>query len=123
MTDAIMRLPMPERLEPKNAKRSLSQSVRVYFYALYNATDGTFRDLLASVGNKDAITGNRLFDRHKAVGMIKEQAAEAKDSITMEAKDGDVYRCLVNIMNNHDDLSLRQRRISYDKWDHQQAAE
>jgi hypothetical protein len=115
MTNNITRLPLPERLEPKNAKRSLLQNARGYFYALYNSDDDTFRDLLASVGNKDAVTGNRLFDRHQAVGMMKEQAKRANDTITLEAKDGDIYRCLVKLMNGHDDLSLKQRRITWDR--------
>jgi hypothetical protein len=53
-------------------------SVRNYFYALYNATNATFREMLVSVGNKDSKTGNRLFDRHVAVGMVKEAAKRAR---------------------------------------------
>ena len=119
MSNEVTRLPVPERLEPKNAQRSLMQSVRGYFYSLYNSTDPTFREFLVSVGNEDAITGRRDFDRHEAVRMIKEQAKHAKDTITLQAKDGEIYRCLVNIMKNHDELRLKLRRIQY----RQQAAE
>ena len=123
MTNEVTRLPVPERLEPKNANRSLLQNVRGYFYTLYNSTDSTFREFLVSVGNKDAVTGNRYFDRHQAVGMIKKLAAIAKDTITLEAKDGEIYRCLLSVMKNHDELKLKLRRNQYRQLEHQQAAE
>ena len=122
MPNEVARLPMPERLEPKKTSRSLATSVRVYFYTLYNATNAKFRELLASVGNKDAITGNRLFDRHEAVGMIKAAATKAEDSLTTTAKDGDIYRCLVNLMRQND-MGLKLRRREYNRLTHQQAAE
>ena len=117
----ITRLPMPPRLEPKQTKRSLMISVRGYFYNLYNATNAKFRDLLASVSNQDAITGNRLFDRHDAVGMIKKAAEDAKDALTAQAKDGDIYRCLVHLMKGND-LGLKLRRREYERLTHQKKA-
>jgi hypothetical protein len=118
----IVTLPMPERLEPKSTTRSLTVSVRMYFYALYNSADGKFRNLLASVGNTDSITGNRLFDRHEAVVMIKAMASKAGDTMTTSAKDGHVYRCLVGLMRNNA-LGLKLRRREYNRLTHQQAAE
>jgi len=120
--EEVARLPVPTRLEPKNISRSLATSVRIYFYTLYNATNAKFRDLLASVGNKDAVTGNRLFDRHEAVGMIKAAATKAEDTLTTSAKDGDVYRCIVNLMRQND-MGLKLRRREYQRLTHQQAAE
>jgi len=118
----VARLPVPERLEPKKTSRSLVTSVRIYFYTLYNATSATFRELLASVGNKDAIHGNRLFDRHVAVGMIKKAAIDAKDTLTATANDGEVYRCIVGIMRQND-MGLKLRRRDYQRLTHQQPAE
>jgi len=118
----VARLPMPERLEPKNTKRSLATSVRIYFYTLYNASNSKFRELLASVGNKDAVTGNRLFDRYQAVEMIKSAAKDAKDTITQTAKEGDVYRCMVNVMRG-EKLGLSLRRKEYERLTHQAPAE
>jgi hypothetical protein len=112
MSREVVRLQMPERLEPKNTARTLMVSVRGYFYALYNSTNKAFVDLLASVGHKDSIHGNRLFDRHVAVGMIKKAALDAKDTFTANAKDGDVYRCIVNLMSQHD-MGLKLRRSQY----------
>lgn len=116
------RLPIPERLEPPKSTRSLMSSVRIYFYTLYNATNAKFRDLLVSVGNKDAITGNRLFDRHDAVGMIKDAAKKAEDSIVSNAKDGDIYRCIVNLMSKNG-MGLRVRRQQYRQLTHENPAE
>jgi len=118
----VARLPMPERLEPKITKRSLATSVRIYFYTLYNDASGKFKGLLASVGNKDSKTGNRLFDRHEAVGLIKLAAREAKDTATTGALDGDVYKCIVNLMRENK-IGLRLRRQGYQNLTHTQAAE
>jgi hypothetical protein len=118
-TTTLIRLPVPERLEPKNAKRTLMTNVRAYFYQLYNASSKAFKELLVSVGNEDSLTGNRLFDRHNAVGMIKKAAADVKDKITEDAKDGEIYRCLVRLMKQHD-LGLKLRRRDYDRLTHQQ---
>lgn len=114
----VARLPVPERLDPKSTARSLGASVRGYFFPLYNAPDGTFRGWLASVGNDDAVTGNRLFDRHNAVTAIKETAEKARDSLTASARDGDVYKHVVNIMRNHG-MGLRLRRREYQRLTHQ----
>jgi hypothetical protein len=97
--------------------------VRGHFYKLYNNNDDKrFQELLASVGNVDAITGNRLFDRHEAVRMIKISAEAAKDNDVLEALDGHVYRCIVHIMNEND-VGLRSRRKAYEQLTHRQAAE
>jgi hypothetical protein len=114
-------LPLPIRLEPVQTKRSLMANVRIYFYSLYNQTDGKFRTFLASVSNDDAITGNRLFDRHDAVGMIKGLAKEAKDQATGNAKDGEIYKCLVNLMRANQ-LGLKIRRAEYQRLTHQEHA-
>lgn len=109
----VVRLPGPERLEPKQTKRSLMISVRVYFYSLYNGTNSKFRELLWSVGNKDSVhNANRMFDRHEAVGMIRERAKEAKDTVTISAKDGHIYHCLVNLMRA-EGLGIKLRRSQY----------
>jgi hypothetical protein len=118
----VARLPVPERLEPKNLKRTLAMNVRGYFYQLYNAGNKAFQDLLVSVGNKDSLTGNRLFDRHNAVSMVKKAAAEAKDKITQDAKDGDIYRYIVHLMNENK-LGLKLRRSEYERLTHQAPAE
>jgi hypothetical protein len=117
----VARLPVPDHLEPKSTARNLATLVRGYFYPLYNSSVA-FRDLLASVGNKDAITGNRLFDRLRAVDMIKEAATEAKDSLTTRAKEGEIYKHLVHVMGA-EGMSLKQRRQAYQSLTHQQAAE
>jgi hypothetical protein len=121
MTNEVTRLPVPEKLEPKNAERSLLQSVRGYFYSLYNSNE-RFRSLLASVGNKDAITGNHYFDRRDAVTMIKEAADEAKDMATMKAIDGMIYKHLVTIMKAHPELRTKLRRLEYARMEQQQQA-
>jgi len=126
MTTEVTRLPIPETLEPKNIKRSLLQNVRGYFYPLYNSTDNSFRELLVSVGNEDAITGNRMFDRYQAVERIKQAATKANDTITSQASYGDVYKCLVKVMNGHPELKPKLRRIEHRRFEqaaHQQAAE
>jgi len=120
--DETFRLPVPDRLEPKRTTRNLMVSVRVYFFALYNSSNKSFQELLKSVGNKDAVTGNRLFDRHEAILMIKEAADDAKDTIVTGAKDGEIYKCLSNIMSqNH--LGLKQRRVAYHQQAHSAPAE
>ena len=118
-TKEVARLPIPDRLEPKQNKRNLMQNVRIYFYACYNATK-KFRDLLVSIGNEDAVTGNRLFDRHEAVGMIKGAARKAEDIATSDAKDGDIYKCMVDLMRTNG-LGLKLRRAEYQRLTHQQA--
>jgi hypothetical protein len=120
-TREVTRLPLPDRLEPKQTSRNLMQNVRIYFYALYNGTK-KFRELLGSIGNKDAITGNRLFDRHEAVGMIKGAARKAEDISTSDAMDGDIYRCMVTLMRGNG-LGLKLRRSEYQKLTHQAPAE
>jgi hypothetical protein len=118
----VARLPVPERLEPKKTARSLMQSVRIYFYSLYNSTNAAFRDLLASVGNTDSKTGNRLFDRHNATLMIKEAAKKAEDVTVLGAKDGEIYQCIVRVMRQNN-LGLKLRRAEYKRLTHQQPAE
>jgi hypothetical protein len=122
VSNTVIRLPLPDHLEPKKTSRSLATSVRIYFYTLYNNANAAFRELLASVGNKDAIHGNRLFDRHVAVGLIKKAALEAKDTLTANANDGDIYRHIVNLMRG-EKLGLRLRRNQYRQITHQQPAE
>jgi hypothetical protein len=122
MTDEVYRLPVPERLEPKNAERSLLQSVRNYFYPLWRENEA-FRERLGTVGNKDALTGNLHFDRHEAVTMIKSAANEAKDKAIANAKDGIIYKHLVTIMKQHPELRPKQRRLEYARMEQQQAAE
>ncbi|HEY1859600.1 MAG TPA: hypothetical protein VGG61_04560 [Gemmataceae bacterium] len=115
----MTRLPIPERLEPKVTTRALRESVRVYFYSLYNAASSSFRDLLVSVGNEDAITGNRTFDRHNATIMIKEAAKKADDHMVKNALDGAVYKCIVDFMRENN-LGLKLRRREYERLTHQQ---
>jgi predicted butyrate kinase (DUF1464 family) len=118
----VVRLPMPDHLEPKSTSRSLSASVKIYFYTLYNETSGKFRELLASIGNKDAIHKNRLFDRHYAVGMVKDAAKKSGDAAVANAVDGDIYKCIVNLMRG-EGLSLKLRRQAYANLTHQAPAE
>ena len=113
---------MPVRLEPKVTKRSLTASVKIYFYTLYNAADGKFKEFLASVGNKDAITGNRMFDRGEAVAMILAAAKESKDTGTANAKKGDIYKCIVQFMRA-EGLGLKLRKQEYQRLTHQAPAE
>jgi hypothetical protein len=77
------------------------QLIEDIFYSLY-ATSDAFRELLSSAGNEDSKTGNRMFDRHVAVRMIKNAAADAKDSVTATAKDGDIYKHVVALMRQND---------------------
>jgi len=120
--EGMTRLPMPAHLPPQaNPARSLAIKVNGYFRALYEST-ARFRELLASVGNKDAILGNRLFDRHEAVALIKKAAAEAKDSLTADANDGEVYKYLSRAMGKNG-LGLRLRREAYKALTHQAPAE
>lgn len=115
-------LPMPAHLEPQGTEMSLAPRVRGYFYDLYNAANSAFRGLLESVDNKTAKTGNRYFDRHEAVRLIKDAAEDAKDGVTQNAKDGEIYRHIVNILRNHD-LGLKQRRLEYKRQPHATPAE
>lgn len=121
-TDEIVRLPMPDHLEPDSTSRSLMVSVRMYFFALYNAADKTFQKYLGSVGNKDSVTGNRLFDRHEAVRMIKKTAKEAKDGVTENAYDGDIYKCIVSLMRKKG-MGQRLRSQQYRELTHRAPAE
>lgn len=105
-------IPLPERLEPKSLKRALLTSVRGYFYPLYNG-NAKFRSLLESVDNKTSITKNRLFDRKEAVDMIVAAAKKAEDTVTEDAKAGEVYQCLVHVMGEHVELKLKLRRAEY----------
>jgi hypothetical protein len=44
--------------------------------------------------------------------MIKKAAESAKDTGTVNAQDGDIYRCIVSLMRPHD-LGLKLRRQDY----------
>lgn len=117
--DITPRLPVPARLEPRATARTLMHSTRALFYALWNGADATFRNLLASVGNDDAITGNRMFDRHEAITLMRKAAEKqaARDLVFLEAKAGDIYRCLVRILRDHD-LGLKIRREQFNRLTH-----
>jgi hypothetical protein len=120
--NGVMLLPMPVRLEQKRTSRSLMSAVRGYFYPAYN-TNSRFRRHLASVGNDDSVTLNRMFDRFVSVSIIRDMARTAKDSMTAEAPEGLVYQCLVHIMRG-EKLGLKLRREQYRLLTHQhQAAE
>jgi hypothetical protein len=120
--EGMARLPMPAHLPPQaDQARSLAFNVRGYFRTLYESNEA-FRDHLASVGNKDAITGNRLFDRREAVDMIKEAATKAKDSLTVNAKAGEIYKYVTRIMGKNG-LGLKLRREAYKALTHQAPAE
>jgi hypothetical protein len=123
MTDKVFRLPVPEHLEPKHIKRSLLQKVRDYFVLLYNArTD--FREFLVATGNDDAITLNRVFDRHNAVLMIRAAATKANDTTMEQAEDGIIYKHLNTVMKDYPELRPKQRRLEYKRQQrqHQQEA-
>jgi hypothetical protein len=115
-------VPLPARLEPKSVKRALLSNVRGYFYPLYNANSPDFRNMLASIDNKTAVTRNRMFDRKEAVDMIVAAAKKADDTVTTAAKAGELYKCLVHVMNEHQELKLKLRRQEYQRIQ-QQAAE
>lgn len=122
-TNTFVGLPaMPDKVVPKSTNRTLMASVRTYFYQLYNAGNGMFKKYLASVNNKTAITKNRMFDRAKAVDMIVVAADKADDKATAEAAPGEIYRCIVHIMNGHEALRLKSRRAEYQRLQHQPAA-
>jgi uncharacterized protein (DUF2267 family) len=111
----VNRVPMPTRLEPKQTSASLHMMVRGYFYSLFNSDNAEgekFRDHLASVGNADSITKNKWFDRHVAVGMVKKAAKEAKDVMTLEADDGDVYKWISRELKARG-LGPKERRLEY----------
>jgi len=121
----VTRLPIPDHLEPVASSRSLKMAVRGHFYNLYNnraAQGATFREYLKSIGNRDAVTKNRIFDRHEAVKMIKKVAETANDALTVDAKDGDIYKHLVECMRAHVELRYKLRRADYRRLT-QQAAE
>lgn len=104
-------LPMPVRLEPKQTARSLAMQVRYYFYSLYNGTKA-FRDHLASVGNADAITGKREFDRFVAVEMVRKAADAAHDTVVTDAKAGHIYKYVSRELRKQGQ-GLRIRRAQY----------
>ncbi len=105
-------IPLPDRLEPKSKHRALTTSVREYFYPLYNGNE-KFRSLLESVDNETSVTKNRFFDRKEAVDMIVAVAKRAENTVVTEAKAGEVYKCLVSVMNGHEELKLKLRRNEY----------
>lgn len=107
----VVRLPLPEHLEPKVTARQLKAAVRSYYYALYNSS-ADFREWLTATGNKDAVTRNRLFDRHEAVKMIKDAAKKANDMFVFNAFDGIIYKHISELMND-DDIGLKLRRQQY----------
>jgi hypothetical protein len=110
MASNIVQVPLPEKLEPKMTTRSLMISVRLYFYALYNAADGVFKSFLGSVSNKDAVTKNRTADRVRAVDMIKASAKD--DQVIKTAYDGDIIKCMSKIMSDHGQ-GLKVRREKF----------
>lgn len=112
-TTQVVQLPLPDKLSPPKSNTLLS-AVRRYFYELYN-TNPTFKTYLASVGNKDAVTGNRFFDRHEAVKAIRDAAAEARDKCFDRVTDGIIYKHMTHIMNSHEDLKLQARRRQYEQ--------
>ena len=112
---------MPDRLTPKATKFTLAMSVRKYFYALYNVTNSAFKEMLISVGNRDAVTGNRMFDRHEAVRQIKDAARAAKDTETVDASDGDIYK-YISREQKKQGHGLKLRRREYARLTHQQVA-
>ena len=118
MPAEVVRLPVPDHLAPAASSRALITAVRGYFYNLYNnraAQGASFREYLKSIGNKDAVTKNRIFDRHEAVRMIKKSATDANDASTADAADGQVYQCMVSVMRVHPELRLRLRRADYQR--------
>jgi hypothetical protein len=119
----IVRLPMPDRIEPKSTKRTLMTFVRIYFTALFNGNEGDmFKGWLGSVGNKDAKTGNRLFDRYEAVNMVKQAAVKADDEATAKAKPGDIYQCITHLLRENG-MGLKLRRQQYEQLTHMKPAE
>ena len=106
-------LPMPKTLEPKRTAQSLTRSVKHYFYELYNAPDGEFQSYLASIGNKDARTGKREFDRLRAVDMLRTAATRGGDKCFAGVKEGEIYRCFVSIGKAHPEIRLQHRREKY----------
>jgi hypothetical protein len=112
MSGEIVRLPLPARLEPQGSEQTLLPTVRRYFYRLYNVEEDGFRVLLESTGNKDAITGNRLFDRYEAVKQVIVLAASEANEIIANAKAGAIYQCIVTIMRGHGH-SHRLRRLHH----------
>ena len=93
-----------------SSPRSLHASVRIYFEALYPKPE--FQNLLASVNNRTSLTGNRLFDRYDAVRMIKELAAERKDTAVVGTKAGYIYKIVVGVMRQNN-MGLKLRRKEY----------
>jgi len=73
----------------------LTVKVRYYFYELLS--DAAFLRLMASNYNEDSVTGNRMFDRARAVDMIKARASVVDDHFTMDTREWDIYRCLIRI--------------------------
>lgn len=108
-TEVVVRppVPLPERLDPPVMRNTLMSSVRPYFYKLYNDEEG-FRGYLAAVNNATAITGNRFFDRYEAVRMIQDLAVQDRNQVVLNAKAGDLYRCICYLMRQHE-LGLRAR--------------
>ena len=105
--------PLPEKLEPFKNNRTLMTSVRIYFHQQYSKIE----EWLKSVNNKTSITGNLYFDRHKAVEIIKEAARQAKDPITSEAMDGEIYKCMSRVANEQG-ISLKLRRAEFRRIKH-----
>lgn len=106
-------LPMPDRLEPKSTARTLMHSVKHYFYVSFNSPSDEFRDYLASVSNKDALTGNRFFDRHVAVEMLVKAAKAAGDPCFENVTHGKIFQMISRIMADHPEIALKHRREEY----------
>jgi hypothetical protein len=105
---ASIRVALPERIEPRSTARSLGASVRFFFIPLFNNSED-FRAYLASVGNEDSITKNRLFDRFKAITMLVATARDAGDYVLPQATEGEIYKHITNIMRR-EGLGLRARK-------------
>lgn len=116
----IVRLPIPDHLEPRATSRSLGMAVRAYLLSLFN-TKPAVRAWLQSVSNHDSQSGVRMFDRHYVVLEIKNAAKDAKDLMTMSASDGAIWHICAGLLRAYG-LGLRLRREQYRLLTHQQQA-
>lgn len=107
------KLKLPNKLEPVVRRSSLLASVRPFIYQLYNAANEVFKSLFLSTCAEDSVTGNRMFDRARAVGMVKDAAEKSGVSIVTNAQDYDIYRCIVYVLRRDHGISQRLRYAEY----------
>jgi hypothetical protein len=104
-------LPVPDRWEPRPTTRKLIASVRIAVEALYNAADGAFRRLIATVSADDSVNGSRQFDCMAAALMVKKFGKDNRDTLLADAQAKKVWDCIYRVLTSENaNLRLKHRR-------------